>query len=238
VPPAKSPSCFAAPIYGATEKQGPAAPDRVAIMAGYCRRSVFRSLLRKRRLRPDGSSADLPTCRCQPRSCPCRVHGRNRFPVIRKKHAPTFDGLGVSRCPLHPAGDDSLGDIKAQHEKLAVNARRAPGWVFRHHTEDQLPNLRGKFFPAELFPHSRDQAPVQSKSGAMPATDRLRIDEHERLLPSTQETTGEYPEDFVNRSHLGSGMLALQHRQLLSESEILQEQASMRTKAAAEQAQP
>src|SRR6201987_2561274 len=53
-----------------------------------------------------------------------------------------------------------------------------------------------------------------------------------------QKTTGEYPEDFVNRSHPGSGMLALQHRQLLPESEIFQEQASLRSKAAGEQAQP
>jgi hypothetical protein len=54
----------------------------------------------------------------------------------------------------------------------------------------------------------------------------------------TPETTGEYPEDFVNRSHPGSGMLALQHCQLLPESEIFQEQASLRSKAAGEQAQP
>jgi hypothetical protein len=72
----------------------------------------------------------------------------------------------------------------------------------------------------------------------MPADDRLRTDEQEGLLPGTPETTGEYPEDFVNRSHPGSGMLALQHRQLLPESEIFQEQASMRSKAAGEQAQP
>jgi len=72
----------------------------------------------------------------------------------------------------------------------------------------------------------------------MPADDRLRIDEQERLLPSTPETTGEYPEDFVNRSHPGSGMLALQQSQLLPESEIFQEQASMRLQAAGEQTQP
>jgi hypothetical protein len=166
------------------------------------------------------------------------VHGRNRFPVIRKKCAPTFDGLGVSRCPLHPAGDGSLGYIKAQHEKLAVNARRAPGWVLRHHPEDQLAHFHRQFLPTNLFSGLRDPTPVQSKPSAMPANDRLRVHEHERLLPGTPETTGEYPEDFVNRSHRGSGTLALQHRQLLSESEIFQEQASMRSKAAGEQAQP
>ena len=72
----------------------------------------------------------------------------------------------------------------------------------------------------------------------MPADDRLRIDEHEGLLPGSPETTGEYSEDLVNRPHPGSGMLALQHGQLLPESEIFQEQASMRLQAADEQAQP
>jgi len=70
------------------------------------------------------------------------VHGRNRFPVIRKKHAPALGWLGVSRRPLHPAGDGPLGGIEAQHEQFTVNARSAPGWVLRHHTEDQLPNFR------------------------------------------------------------------------------------------------
>jgi hypothetical protein len=71
----------------------------------------------------------------------------------------------------------------------------------------------------------------------MPADDSLRIDEHERLLPSTPETAGEYPEDLVNRFHPGFGMLALQHGQLLPENEIFQEQGLM-LQAASEQTQP
>ena len=79
------------------------------------------------------------------------VHGRNRFPVILKKRAPTLSWLGFSRNPLHPAGDGSLGDVKAQHEKLAVNARCTPAWVLPHHTEDELSNFRRQFFPTEVF---------------------------------------------------------------------------------------
>src|SRR5215831_8154149 len=60
-----------------------------------------------------------------------------------------------------------------------------------------------QFLPTDLFPTLRDQTPVQSKTSAMPANDGLRIDEHQRLLPSTPKTTGEYPEDFVNRSNPG-----------------------------------
>ena len=100
-----------------------------------------------------------------------------------------------------------------------------------------LSNFRRQLFPTDLFSRPRYHTPVQSKPSAMPAHDRLRMDEHERLLPSTPETTCEYPEEFVNRSHPGSGMLALQHGQLLPESEIFQEQASMRLQAAGEQAQ-
>jgi len=70
----------------------------------------------------------------------------------------------------------------------------------------------------------------------MPANDSLRLDQHQRLLPSTPEAAGEYPEDSVNRSHPGSGMLALQHGQLLPEGEIFQAQASMRLQTTGKQA--
>ena len=75
----------------------------------------------------------------------------------------------ISRNPLHPAGDGSLGDIKAQHEQFAMNARRTPGWVLCHHPEDQLSNFARQFFPTDLFPRLRDQTPVQSKTSAIAA---------------------------------------------------------------------
>src|SRR5215471_1128475 len=102
----------------------------------------------------------------------------------------------------------------------------------------QLPNFQRQFFPVDLFSRLRDPTPVPSKTSAMPANDPLRIDQHQRLLPSTPETAGKYPKDSVNRSHSGSGMLALQHGQLLPEGEIFQEQASMRLQAAGKQAKP
>ena len=75
-----------------------------------------------------------------------------------------------------------------RHRSPAGAVRREceahPGWVLRHHTQDQLPNFRRQFFPTDLFSRLRDQTPVQSKTSAMPANDRLRIDEHQRLLPS------------------------------------------------------
>ena len=43
------------------------------------------------------------------------VHGRNRFLVILQKRTPTFDWLGISGRPLHPARDGSLRNLEPQH---------------------------------------------------------------------------------------------------------------------------
>jgi hypothetical protein len=42
----------------------------------------------------------------------------------------------ISRSPLHPTGDRSLGNLKSEHKQLATNARRSPGWVVIDHPED------------------------------------------------------------------------------------------------------
>jgi len=64
------------------------------------------------------------------------VHGRDRFPMVSQKGKPTFGWLGISGRSAYPTGDGSLGNTKAEHEKLTVNTRCAPGWVFRHHAKN------------------------------------------------------------------------------------------------------
>ena len=166
------------------------------------------------------------------------VHCRNRFPVIRKKRAPALGWPELSRNPLRSAGDASLAEIEAQPKQFAMNARRAAVWVLRHHTENQLPNFRRQFFPTDLFSRLEIKLQYSRKPARCQQTTVSGLTKHESLLPSTPETAGKYPEDFVTRLHPGSGMLAFQHGQLLPESEIFQEQASTRLQAAREQAQP
>jgi hypothetical protein len=62
-----------------------------------------------------------------------------------------------------------------------MNARRAPGWVLRHHTEDQLPNFRRQFFLPACFLAFEIKLQYRRKTSAMPANDCIRIDEHEGL---------------------------------------------------------
>ena len=165
-----------------------------------------------------------------------KIHGRNRLPVIHKKRAPGLGRLGISGRSPHPAGDASLRYLEAEHEQFAVDAGSTPGRILRHHTEDQIPHFLRQSLPTNLFSRLRDKAPLQAKTSPMPADDRRRINQHEGLLSGTPETTGEYPEDFVNRPHPGPRMLALQRGQRLTESEIFHKQISMRSHAAGEQA--
>ena len=72
----------------------------------------------------------------------------------------------------------------------------------------------------------------------MPANHGLRGNHDERLLPGRPTPASEHPEQFVGYAKLGFGMLAFQHGELLPECQILQEQASARTKDANEYSEP
>jgi hypothetical protein len=39
------------------------------------------------------------------------VHRRNRFPMVSKESDPALGRVRMSRRPLHPAGDGSLGEV-------------------------------------------------------------------------------------------------------------------------------
>ena len=73
---------------------------------------------------------------------------------FRRKASHRGAGLGSLGAPFHLAGDRSLGNIEPEHEKLAVNARCAPGRVLGDHTKDQIPYLVGRLSSARLPPDS------------------------------------------------------------------------------------
>src|SRR5258708_33389784 len=112
------------------------------------------------------------------------VHGRNHFPVVSKEGEPTFGWLGVSRRPFHPTRDRSLAVIKTEHKKLAMHARRCPGWILNDHPENQLSNFLRRRLPSNPRPDSRRQFPVQAKTSAVPTNYGFRRDDDKSLFPS------------------------------------------------------
>src|SRR5882762_6827621 len=144
------------------------------------------------------------------------VHGRNRFPVVSKEGEPAFSWLGISRRPFHPTRNGSLTEIKTEHKKLAVNARRSPGWILNNHPEDQLSNFLRRRLPPHPCPDSRDQFPVQAKTSSVPANYGFRRDDEKSLFPAWPEATDGDPEQFVEWAQARASPSPLQHGKLLA----------------------
>jgi hypothetical protein len=72
----------------------------------------------------------------------------------------------------------------------------------------------------------------------MPTDHGLRRDKDERLLPGGPKPASGNPKEFVEETEFGFGMPALQHRELLPEGQILQEQVPAWAKAANKCSEP
>ena len=161
-----------------------------------------------------------------------KVHRYDGLAVIPQEGQPALGRFGVSGCTLHPAGDGSLRYFEAQHQKFAMNPRCAPGRVLRHHLENQISDFLGEFPSRHLRSRFGDQAPVHAKTSTMPTDHGLRRDKNERLLPGGPEPASGDPKELVEETDFGFGMPALQHRELLPEGQILQEQVPAPAKTA------
>jgi hypothetical protein len=122
------------------------------------------------------------------------VHGRNHFPVITQESEPTFGSLGISGRSSHPAGDGSLGDVKTQHQQLAVDTRRAPGWILPNHPKDEIPHLLRNPFSADHPAGFGDGTPIKRKSRSVPSHNGLRTHDNESLFPSWPKSSRRHPE--------------------------------------------
>ena len=166
------------------------------------------------------------------------IHCGDRFPMVAQKREPTLGRLGVPRRSSHPTGNGSLRDIKTQHEELAVDARRSQSWILGHHSEDQLANFFRSLSSSDRLPHFRNQSPVQPEADSVPADERFRRDNDERLLPLRPEPTDGNPEKLVQEAEAAPRMSALQNGELLAKNQVLQNYAPTATEQTEERSEP
>jgi hypothetical protein len=146
------------------------------------------------------------------------VHRSDCFTMITHERKPAFCGLGVSRRFAHPAGDGSLGNVEAEHEKLAMNPGCSPGRILGDHLEDQIPNLsRGPSPATARAANSRQDAPIEVKSSSVPLNNGFGKHDDERLLPVGPASPSRNPKQFVEQMESWSGMPTLKHGELLSQ---------------------
>jgi hypothetical protein len=109
-------------------------------------------------------------------------------------------------------------------------ARRTPGWVFGHHTEDKFAQLFADWPPARTCPMPREPVPVQLESRSVPTDDCLRLHENQSLLPPRPQPPQHHPEQLVNACEPGSRPPPLiQDSKLLSKSQVFKEKIASRS---------
>jgi hypothetical protein len=146
------------------------------------------------------------------------VHRSNGFTMITQERKPAFRGFGVSRRFTHPAGDRSLGNVEAEHEKLAMNPGCSPGRILGNHLEYQIPNLYRDPSPATArAANPRQDAPIELKSSSVPLNNGFGKHDDERLLPVGPALPSRNPKQFVEQMESGSGTPTLKHCELLSQ---------------------
>src|SRR5450759_2717711 len=110
-----------------------------------------------------------------------------------------------------------------------MDSRSTPGRVVSHHLENQ----HSEFLAGPLSTTSgsmpRQPGPVQPKAGAVPADDRFRGDNDQRLFPVPPQFSSQNPEEFIGSAKPGFRPPRLQHRELLTQSKILQEKIASGT---------
>jgi hypothetical protein len=105
-----------------------------------------------------------------------------------------------------------------------MDPRCSPGGVLNDHPKDQFPNLLRCRSSSDLPPDSGNQPPVHTKTSPVPADDGFGRDDDEGLLPSRPDPPSDYPEELIEEVKARARMPTLQRDELLTQSEILEEE--------------
>ena len=152
--------------------------------------------------------------------------------MIAQKGRPSLCRLRTPRRSPHPAEHRALRYFEAKHLQFSMNARRAPGGVLGYHAKDQLSQFPSDAFSSHTDPMPRKPGPIQPESCPMPANDGFGLDENQSPVPMSPEPAQHHPEQFVRKSKPRLRMLLFQDGELLSKSQIFQEQIAARAKEA------
>src|SRR5262245_10434388 len=104
-----------------------------------------------------------------------QVNGRDRRRVVAEECLPA---LRRRSTPNHLFRDRRLGDLKAEHQQLAMDPRCSPLWVFLAHPSNEIAQLASDLCPP--CPLSPLPAPERRETRTMPAKDGLRLNDMRR----------------------------------------------------------
>ena len=114
----------------------------------------------------------------------------------------------------------SFGDNGAEFHELPVNPWGAPARVLLRHAPNQNTDLIGDLRPAAA--RAGSPTPVETETGAVPPDDRLGLHDDEDVRPTGPKAAEGRPEESVQGIQFRVPTFAVEHRDLLPQSENLQ----------------
>src|SRR5262245_14821559 len=101
-----------------------------------------------------------------------QVNGRDRMRVVAEECLPALR----RRSALHHVfRHRRLGNLKAEHQQLAMDPRRSPLWVLLAHPSDEIAQLATDLWPPCPLP--RFPTPERRETRTMPSKDSLRLND-------------------------------------------------------------
>jgi hypothetical protein len=121
----------------------------------------------------------------------------------------------------HVRCDGGLTDVDPEFQEFAVDPRRAPQRVRGRHRANQNADIEWHGRPTE--PASALPGPQQSESAAMPADNRVGLDDHEcrsPVMPNPRQPDPEQAVDARETNPAGPGSIT--HAQLVPQREYFE----------------
>src|ERR1700730_16802298 len=131
------------------------------------------------------------------------------------------------------SGYGRLRNLEPQLEQLAMNARCTPAGIVLLHAPNQLADLLADLRSSRLA-EPRPQSPQQPEAGAMPGHYRLRFHNDQGLGPPRPQMAERNPEQPIKAAQFGTGLLPLEHGELLPKCERFQSELVARHEEAAD----
>ncbi len=156
------------------------------------------------------------------------VHCCNRLLVVLKESDPSLNLVRIRWTPGHVARHGRLAEVESQFQELTVDPRSSP-IVARRHTANEFSQFEVDQRPTGLAIPVRNPRPVSSKTLPVPLHDRVGCDDHEPAGPTRPGFPKSDPEAPTRVVEARPLLLALQGHQLLTQSEVLQDEICPRS---------
>ena len=146
------------------------------------------------------------------------IHGDDGLPVIGEEREPALSRIAAARPQASKIPSDrAFGDLEAEFKQFPVDLRRSPVRILFRYATDESSNLFTHLRSAAAG--SGSPAPVQAKAFPMPCDHRFRSYNDQNIRPARPHAPQRGPEETVEAVQRRSGPVALEHGDLLSQSE-------------------